>query len=289
MKPAPFAYHAPASLSEAIELLVEFEDEAKVLAGGQSLIPVLAMRLSQYEHLIDLRSIPGLVGVEPTSQGVRIGAMTTHARAGRNPDVTARIPLLARAVPYIAHAAIRNRGTVGGSLAHADPSAEHPAVALALDAEMEAVGPNGTRRISASEFFLSLWTTSLEPDELLVAAHYPAWPGSCGFSVQEVARRHGDYAMAGAATGVQVTDGSVTRASIALFSVAGTPLRAREAEQALLGMPADGADLDAVVDLAVQGVEPTSDVHATGAQRVHMARTLLRRALAASIEEAVSV
>ena len=286
MKAAPFAYAAPRSLDEAVELLGRYEDEAKVLAGGQSLVPVLALRLSRFEQLVDLQHVPGLVGVTRSNGTVRVAAMTTHTAVGRSTEAAA-VPLLTKATPFIGHDAIRNRGTLGGALAHADPAAEWPAVALALDAELEAVGPDGTRTIPAAEFFLGTWTTALEPAEVLVAAHFPVWDGACGFAVEEAARRHGDFAMAGVVCGVQVDGDRVVRAALAFLGVGGTPVRAAAAEAALAGTATADVDAAELAALAVEGLAPPDDLHASGAQRQRMSRVLAQRAITNAIEEAI--
>jgi len=189
----------------------------------------------------------------------------------RAPEVAAAVPLLAEATPLIGHFQIRNRGTVGGSLAHADPASEYPAVAVALGAELELAGPNGARRrLAADDFFVGTWTTAAEPDELLIAAHFPVWPARSGFAVEEVARRHGDFALAGVACAV--TDG---RAGIALFGVGSTPVRARAAEAALVAGAAPGE----VADAAVADLDPPADVHASASTRTRIARHLVERAV----------
>jgi carbon-monoxide dehydrogenase medium subunit len=285
MKAAPFSYAAPRSLDEAIELLGQYEDEAKVLAGGQSLVPVLAMRLSRFEQLVDLQHVPDLTGVTRSDGTVRVAAMTTHADVGRAAE-SAAVPLLIKATPFIGHDAIRNRGTLGGAIAHADPAAEWPAVALALDAELEVTGPDGTRSVPAAEFFLGTWTTALEPAEVLVAAHFPVWEGATGFAVEEAARRHGDFAMAGVVCGVQVSDGRIDRAVLAFLGVDGTPVRAPAAETALTGAAVDGLDAAAAAAAAVEGLTPPDDLHASGGQRVRMSRALAQRAITNAIKEA---
>jgi carbon-monoxide dehydrogenase medium subunit len=286
MKPAPFDYHAPASVSEAVEFLGRFGDDAKVLAGGQSLIPILALRLSRFDHLIDLRKIDDLKQIERTDGEIRIGAMTTQATVERSPVVAEALPLVTRATRLIGHFQIRSRGTLGGSLAHADPAAEYPAVALALDAELEAVGANGARRIPAGEFFVSTWMTALEPDEILVATRLRPWTGRCGFAVREVARRHGDFAMAGVVCGVEVVDAKVARSAIALFGMGTTPVRAAPAEGALRGLAVGDVPLEEVGRLAVEGLDAPDDIHASGAHRRRMAAALTQQALASALAEA---
>lgn len=285
MKPAAFDYHCPGELAGAITILQEYGDEAKVLAGGQSLIPLLSLRLSRFDHLVDLRAIEDLRGVSAVDGTIRIGAMTTQAHVARNENVAA-VPLLARATSHIGHYQIRNRGTVGGSLAHADPAAEYPAVAMALDASLEVAGPNGTRRISAADFFMSTWATAMDPDEVLVAAHFPVWSGSTGWAVDEVARRVGDFAMCGAVCGIQLDGQRVNRAALALFGVGSVPVRARAVEATLTGATVDDLDLPAIGAEVAATLDPPGDLHASGEQRRKMAKTLVPRVLTAAINEA---
>ncbi len=221
MKPAPFDYHAPTTVDEVVALLHEHGDEAKVLAGGQSLIPMLNLRLARFATLVDIGRVASLRRLERVNGHVVVGSMVRQRELEAS-DVA----LLAAATPLIGHFQIRNRGTLGGSIAHADPAAEYPAVALALDAELDIAGPAGARTVPAAEFFVGTWETALADDEVLVAVRFPVWGDGSGFSVEEVARRHGDFAIAGCACGVQVGDGRISRAAIALFGVAGTPVRA---------------------------------------------------------------
>ncbi len=287
MKPAPFDYHAPSSLEEAVAVVERFGDDAKVLAGGQSLVPMLALRLTRFDHLVDLGRIEGLRGVTRDDGMLRIGAMTRHVRVGDDPQVAAAAPLLTRATPLIGHFQIRNRGTIGGSLAHADPAAEYPAVLLALDGAVEATGPRGTRTIPAAELFASTWETTLEPTEILTAVLVPAGSPGSGSAVREVARRHGDFALAGTACVVRV-DGSrrIASAAIGLFGLDGVPCRAHGAEAALAGEVVDGVDLAAVGHLAMEGLDPPSDVHAPGSYRRRVGAVLVAEALRAAIDEA---
>ena len=218
MKAAPFAYHRPDSVKEATDLLDEFSDDAKVLAGGQSLVPMLAMRLTHFENLIDISRIDELQSIDLCDDGVRIGAGTPHAFVGMDDEVADSVPLLTLATPYIGHFQIRTRGTLGGAIAHADPAAEYAAVALALDAQMEAASSTGTRQIPAAEFFTGLWETSLQSDEILTAVRFPVWGGRSGFAVEEFARRHGDFAIAGAAVAVELdNDDRIARCGIGLL------------------------------------------------------------------------
>jgi carbon-monoxide dehydrogenase medium subunit len=236
VKPASFEYHAPSTAREAVELLAELGDSAKVIAGGQSLVPVLAMRLAIFDHLIDIRRIDGLRGIEDRGRDIWIGAGTTEAEIGQSGLISAKVPLLARATPLIGHFQIRNRGTIGGSLAHADASAEYPAVVLVMEGVIEALSPRGTRTIPAAEFFTGIWETALEPDELLTGVSFPAAGQRQGFAIEEFARRPGDFAVAGAAVAVELAaDGAIARASIGLFGLGSTPLRAAAAEALAVG------------------------------------------------------
>jgi carbon-monoxide dehydrogenase medium subunit len=271
VKPAPFEYHAPESIEEVCGLLAEHGDDAKVLAGGQSLVPMLALRLTHFEHLVDVNRVAHLAGVGRENGTLVVGAGTRQRVLERDATLAAAVPLLAEATPLIGHFQIRNRGTVGGSLAHADPASEYPAVAVALGAELELAGVGGRRRrVAADDFFLGTWTTAAEPDELLVAAHFPVWPARSGFAIEEVARRHGDFALAGVACAV--ADG---RAGVALFGVGSTPVRARAAEEALV----TGASPADVAAAAVAELDPPADVHASAATRVRIARHLVERAV----------
>lgn len=285
MKPAPFDYHCPGELAEAIAILQQHGDEAKLLAGGQSLIPLLSLRLSRFEHVVDLRAIEELRGVTTVDGSIRVGAMTTQANLARSED-TAAVPLLAKATSHIGHYQIRNRGTLGGSLAHADPAAEYPATAMALDASFEIVGPSGSRRVPAADFFVSTWVTAMEPDEVLVAAHFPIWSGNCGWAVAEVARRAGDFAMCGAVCGIQLDGPRVSRAALALFGVGSAPVRAHAIESALTGTAFDDLDLPNIGAELAASLDPPGDLHASGDQRKKMAKALVPQVLAAAIDEA---
>ena len=273
-----------------MELLAEYGDEARPLAGGQSLVPMLAMRLVRFDHLIDLNNVGELTGVEQTGDGLRIGAMTRQATIGADPLVASRAPLLAMATSHIGHFQIRNRGTVGGSLAHADPAAEYPAVAAALDAKLEVASIRGTRLMDAADFFEGPFATALDGDELVVAARFPAWDGPSGFAFEEVARREGDFALVGAAAGVELdTAGIIRRASIAVVGVGGAPVRATEAETALVGSRAEGGDPGeaAIGRLALARSEPTDDIHASATYRRRVGAVIVARAVAKAARRAV--
>src|SRR6476661_6343987 len=249
MKPAAFAYHRPATVAEAAQMLGEFGDEAKILAGGQSLVPMLAMRLTYFENLVDISRVDELKNIELRHDDhgpqVWIGAATPHALVGMDDEVAESVPLLTLSTPHIGHFQIRTRGTLGGAIAHADPAAEYAAVALALDAQMEALSPRGARDIPANEFFTGLWENSMASDEILTAVRFPVWGARSGFAVEEFARRHGDFAIAGAAVAVELDDDHrVTRCGIGLLGLGSTPLRGTPAEQAVVGRAVDEITAD---------------------------------------------
>ncbi len=290
MKAAPFAYHRPGSISEAADLLGEHGDEAKVLAGGQSLVPMLAMRLTRFENLIDVCRIDELTGIDLVDGEVRIGAATPHALVGMDDEVADSVPLLTEATPYIGHFQIRTRGTLGGAIAHADPAAEYAAVALALDATVEAVSPRGGREIPAEQFFTGLWETALAPDEVLSAVRFPVWGGRCGFAVEEFARRHGDFAIAGAVLGVRVDDEDrVIRCAIGLLGLGSTPLRAAGAEAAVLGSRPDELSAEEIGALAMTGLDDVpADLQGSAAYRKRVGATMVERAWRRASAEAIN-
>jgi len=294
VKPAPFEYHAPGSAKEAVDLLAELGDEAKVIAGGQSLVPVLAMRLAAFGHLIDIRRITALRAIEERGDCVWIGAGTTEAEIGRSAVIARRVPLLSRATPLIGHFQIRNRGTIGGSLAHADAAAEYPAVALALDATVEALSPRGQRTIPAAEFFTGIWSTALAPDELLTGVSFPAAAGirggRQGFAIEEFARRPGDFAVAGAAVAVALDPGGrVSASGIGLFGLGPVAARAASAEAAVLGSPADDIDPAEVGVAAVADLDSVpSDLHGTASYRKKVGAAMVARAWENAVREAAS-
>jgi aerobic carbon-monoxide dehydrogenase medium subunit len=280
MKPAPFEYHAPESLADVTALLAEHGDDAKVLAGGQSLVPMLALRLTRFEHIIDLNRVDELRGVERSNGTLTVKSMTRQSAVEHDAAAGTAVPLLAEAIPLIGHFQIRNRGTVGGSIAHADPASELPAVALALDAELEVAGASGSRRVPAADFFVGTWTTTIGEDEILSAVHFPVWQGRVGFAVEEIARRSGDFALAGVVAAVELNDaGAVSRSAIAFLGMASTPVRASSAEQALNGSSPKGNELAEIARLAVGDTEPTADVHASAEYRIHVGAHLVERAL----------
>ena len=289
MKPAAFEYHRPASAAEAVALLAELGDDAKILGGGQSLIPMMALRLAVFEHLVDIGRLDELDGIERRGDALWIGAITTEAAVEHSDEVARDVPLLSRATPFVGHFQIRNRGTLGGSLAHADPAAEYPAVALALDAGFEALSPRGPRTIAAGEFFTGLWETALEPDELLTGVTFPVWSGRCGFAVHEIARRHGDFAIAGAVVGVELDgDDRVRRSAIGLIGLGSTPVRASAAEEAAKATVAGDLDVGELARTAVRDLDAVpSDLHGSSSFRARVGATMVERAWNQAIEEAL--
>ena len=286
MKAASFEYHAPETAGEALSLLAEFGDEAKVLAGGQSLVPVLALRLARFEHLVDLNRIPALRYVQAANGVTRVGAMTTHAAIGRSAEIRRLVPLLAEATPHIGHFQIRNRGTIGGSLSHADPGAEYPAVALALDAGIVLASARGTRTVAAAEFFTGTFTTTAEPDEVLTEIRFTGRPHGC--AVLELARRHGDFALAGVACAVELDAAErVESLRLALFGVASTPVRAAAAEQAARGAAAGELDPAEVGRAALAGISCVSDLHADASYRERVAAYLAGQAVRQALQQAL--
>ncbi|WP_425826278.1 FAD binding domain-containing protein [Streptomyces fractus] len=289
MKPAPFTYHAPDDAAEVVGLLAELGDDAKVVAGGQSLVPMLALRLAAFGHLVDLRRLHELRGIERRGDSVWIGAGTTQAAVEHSDEVRAAVPLLARATPLIGHFQIRNRGTVGGSLAHADAAAEYPAVALTLDVEMETLSPRGRRTIPAERFLSGMWSTALAEDELLTGVNIPVWEGRCGFAVEEFARRSGDFAIAGATVALRVDDeGRLDRCAIGLFGLGPTAVRARAAEAALLGTDAFAVSAEDVGRTATEGLTSVpADLHGSADYRIRVGAAMVARAWHRAVQEAV--
>ena len=289
MKPAPFEYRRPDTLEEVLHLLAKHGEDAKLLAGGQSLIPTMNFRLAQPEVLIDLNRVPGLDAVSPTDDGsLRLGAMVRQAKAEKSPLVAERAPLLTEALPHVAHAQIRNRGTIGGSLAHADPRAELPAVMLALDASVQVQGPAGGRSIEADEFFPGFFGTAMDEGELLTGVLLPPASRNSGHAFLEVSRRHGDYALVGVAASVTCDQtGRCDRVRIALLSVGSRPLLAEGASACLEGeSPSRAAVVAAAHAAGEQDIDPQADMHASTAYRRHLATVLVKRALTTAFARA---
>ncbi len=286
MKLPPFDYEAPETVSEAVELLAEHLDQASVLAGGQSLIPLLALRLARPAVLIDINGIDELSGVSAADGWLAIGAMTREYVAEESQSVADAVPLLAAALPLIGHEAIRSRGTIGGSMAHADPAAELPAVALALDAEFVVRGQSGERVVPAAEWFEGYLTTSRRPDELLVEVRFPAAGRGTGISFQEVARRHGDFAIVGLAASLTLSDGAISDARLALAGVSAVPVRAAAAEDLLVGERPSAELFDEAARRATADIDPPADLHGSSGYRKTVAAALVRRGLRAAADNA---
>jgi carbon-monoxide dehydrogenase medium subunit len=280
MKPPAFEYAAPATVAEAVALLDERGFDAKVLAGGQSLMALLNMRLARPELLVDIARVPGLDSIEISGGCLGVGAMVRQRSLEFFPGLADSHPLLLAGLRHVAHPQNRNQGTVCGSLAHADPAAELPALAVATDAELLIEGPNGRRSERAEDFFVTYLTTTLEADELLVEARFPLPAEGSGWSVQEVTRRHGDFALAGAVVTMRIADARVADPHVVAFGVGAVPLRCTAAEQALAGAepgPAAWKEAGALVSEAVE--DPLDDVHASAAQRRSVAGVMASRAM----------
>jgi CO/xanthine dehydrogenase FAD-binding subunit len=287
MKPAPFEYHEPTTLPEALELLGELGDEAKPLAGGQSLVPMMNFRLARPQHLVDLNRLGELAYVRQDGGTLCIGAMTRQRQVERASLVAEGWPLIPEAVALIGHTQIRNRGTIGGSLAHADPAAELPAVMAALDAELVIRSRRGQRSAQPEAFFESYYTTSLAPDELLMEVRIPSLPPRTGWSFQEVSRRHGDFALVGVAATLTLDDaGAITRARLVFIGAAPTPVRSSAAEAMLVGQrPLESLFREAGAR-GSEDLDPVADVHATAEYRREVGAVMARRALMQAAERA---
>jgi carbon-monoxide dehydrogenase medium subunit len=284
VKAPPFTYHRPDTLEEALSLLAEHGDDAKVLAGGQSLIPLMALRMGRPGHVVDIGRVPGLGDITVNADdSVTLGAMVRHAAAERSADLSTKAPLVHEAMPWIAHRAIRSQGTVVGSIAHGDPAAEMPAVVLATDATLVATSAaDGRREIAAADFFEGYLTTALRSDELLTDITFPAWPSTAVGAVTEVSRRHGDYALVGLVIRLEITDDIVTDAALAFFGAASTAVRVAVAEETLVDSPLTEETFAAVAKIAAAELEPPADIHGSTAYRKHLAGVLTRRGLAAA-------
>lgn len=286
MKPAPFSYHAPETTAEAVSLLGRLGEGARVLAGGQSLVPLMNFRLAQPTDLVDLRRVRELDYIRADGDGLVIGALARQSALERSAEAASAAPLLVEAVGLCAHPPIRHRGTVCGSVAHAEPAAELPAALLAQGADVVASGPGGDRTIPIGEFLRGAFTTSLEPGELVREVRVARWPAGTGHAFVEYSRRHGDFAIAGAAVLVRLEGGAVAQAAIALCGVAETAVRQKAAEAALVGTDGGAAAVDAAAEAAIRDLTPTADIHGTPEYRRRVARTCVRRALATAVDRA---
>lgn len=280
MKPAAFEYHDPRQLSEALALLQMHPDEAKVLAGGQSLVPLMNFRLARPGVVVDINRVQELRHISEAPSGIAIGALARHADIDRSPLIADLMPVLREAARLVGHPQIRNRGTVGGSVAHADPAAELPCALLALEARYHLASVAGSRVVSGDDLFVDVFTTAIRPDELLVEIEVPTLPPRTGHAFVEFARRHGDFALGGACALLTLDgDGRCARARLALLAAGPRPLRARAAEAVLEGIHLDAAALERAAGAAVADVSPSGDIHGSSWYRVRLLETLARRSL----------
>ncbi len=282
MIPPSFAYHAPRSVGEALNLLSTLGDDAKLLAGGHSLLPMMKLRFAQPGVLIDLNRIPELRGIKEEGGLIRIGAMTTENELIDSPLLQSKLPLLPEAARLIADPQVRNRGTIGGDIAHGDPGNDHPAITMALDATFVLQGPKSERKVKATEFFHGTYMTALAEDEILTAILVAPFAAGTGYAYQKLKRKTGDWATAGAAVILMMNGGKVTQARIALTNVAPTALRATAAEQALLGRALDAATLNAAADAARAICDPAEDLRGDAEYKTAMAGEMLKRAIQAA-------
>jgi aerobic carbon-monoxide dehydrogenase medium subunit len=292
MIPAKFDYVRPSSLDEAVQALAGGGEDAKVIAGGQSLLPLLRLRLAYPSLLVDVAGIGELAGVRDAGDALVIGAMTTHYSLIRDPLIREHCGLIAATAATVADPAVRHRGTIGGSLAHAEAAAEYPAVALTLDAVIETLSPRGQRAITAAEFFTGIWSTALAPDELVTGVTFTAPRGRAGIAIEEFSRRPGDFAVAGAAIAIELDGARVSRCRIGLFGLGPTPLRARAAEAAVTGSPAGDVSTQArareIGQAAVADLESVpSDLHGPAAYRKRVGAALVAVAWQRAISEAL--
>ena len=279
MKPPPFDYRRAGSVEEAIALLAEHDGDAKIIAGGQSLVPMLNFRLLAPEVLVDLNPVPGLDAIEAADGVLRIGALVRHHAVETSPEVRRHCPVLGEAMTHVAHLAIRNRGTFGGSLAHADPAAELPLVAVLADAEIRIAGADAARDVAASEFFMGALTTVLDVDEIVTGVRIPAMPDDAGWAFEEFAQRSGDFAIAAAAATVTLRDGAVSEMRIAVTGMGEGPARFPDLEADAAGRVLDDAAIRGIADGVRDLVDPYEDLRASGDYRRHLAVVLARRAL----------
>lgn len=279
MKPAEFAYCAPRTLEEAVSLLEEHGYDAKLLAGGQSLVPLMNLRLARPAVLVDINRVSELAFVESGGDVVRVGAMTRHHTVATSPEIREASPLLSHAAGQIGYRAIRHRGTMGGSLAHADPASELPCVAVTQGAEVRVAGSTGRRTIGADELFLAEMTTTLAPDEIVTSVAFPRIRPDEGWGFREFARKVGDFAVVMAAAVLRVADGHVVWARLGLGGVEGTPRRVTEAEQVLVGSGGEAETIEEAARTAAEAVDPTADIHGSADYRRRLVRAMARKAL----------
>jgi carbon-monoxide dehydrogenase medium subunit len=282
MKPASFDYVVAESIDMAVASLAAAGADAKIIAGGQSLVPMLNFRLLRPSVLVDINRIAGLAFIEETANSIRVGALTRHHQLETSPVIARHLPVVSRAMTHVAHLAIRNRGTIGGSLSHADPAAELPMMALLLDAEIHVASAAGTRTVAARDFFLDALTVDLATGDIVTEIALPKLPPQTGWGFEEVARRHGDFALAAVAATLTVSGGAITQARIALTGVGSTALRATTAEELLIGHALQPPLTGRAVDAVRAAIAPDTDLHASADYRRHLAGVLTRRALEAA-------
>jgi carbon-monoxide dehydrogenase medium subunit len=288
MKPAPFEYHVPDSLEEALDLMSQHADEAKILAGGQSLVPAMNFRIAQPARLVDLNRVDELGYIREDGEVIRVGAMTRERQVEIDSSIEKRTPLLHEAAPNIAHPQIRNRGTIGGSIVNADPAAELPVLMLALNARLKAQNTSGERWIEADDFFIGMFTTALEPDEILVEIELPFMPARTGWSFMEVAPRAGDYALMGVAAQVTLGENGICENAKLVYLNAGDgPVDAKDAAQSLVGEKPDDKSIEAAAMMASEKeITPYGNLHASPEFQSHLAKVLTRKALKQAIQRA---
>ena len=288
MKPPPFEYSVAESVEAAVAALAEAGGEAKILAGGQSLVPMLNFRLLRPSILVDINRIPGLAYIEEERDAIRVGALTRHHQLETSPVIAAHLPVLRAAMTHVAHLAIRNRGTIGGSLTHADPAAELPMMALLLDATISVTSPKGKRTVAARDFFLGALSVALEADELVTEATFPKLPTNTGWGFEEVSRRHGDFALAAVGVTLTVSGGKIAETRIAIAGVDERPVRASDAEAILARQALTPELLDAACHAARTCIAPNTDLHASSDYRRHLVGVLTAKALSAAWQRAVA-
>ena len=284
MKAAPFDYVRPDSIEEACQHLADAGGGATVIAGGQTLMPLLALRMSQPFILVDINRIAALKGVAKSAEGARVGPIMRQNEVIADATIGQALPTLITAMRHVGHHQTRNRGTIGGSIALGEPAAENPATAVALGAQVEVRSTRGTRRVAAEDLYLGPYMTSLEPDELVVAIHYPAWPSHTVTIFREVARRPGDFALVGLTGSAVVENGKIARVGLAWFGMGPTPIKARQAEQALLGQALAGLDARGIAELAIADTAPFDDHHATADYRRTVGRRIFERTLSDALD-----
>jgi CO/xanthine dehydrogenase FAD-binding subunit len=287
MKPAAFDYVAPETLEAAVQALVSANGDGKVMAGGQSLMPLLNFRMARPSLIVDLMRIPGLSSIRIRGDTMAIGALTRHADLEFSELIAAQLPVMAAAIPHVAHLAIRNRGTIGGSLSHADPAAELPMLAVFYGATIKAQGPNGRREIAAEEFFVSALSNCLEPDEIIFEIEFPVLKAHAGWAFEEVARRFGDFALASIALSFALDEGHIADARVGAMGIAETPLRLRRAEDALNGSQGGGEVAGRFAEAVRASVSPSDDIHASAKYRQHLIGALAEKAVSVAWSRAL--